>query len=76
MNTNKSFSIKRSDALIKEMNISKYLLNDIEGLRSLLKSEGEFLEFSYYSGFFIAALNSVTFFIALRLYIQVQNGMK
>ena len=72
MNTNKSFSIKR----IKEMNISKYLLNDIEGLRSLLKSEGEFLEFSYYSGFFIAALNSVTFFIALRLYIQVQNGMK
>ena len=45
--------------------------DDIQRLKDLLRYEQMFLDFSYYSGFIIAAFNFQIFILAIIIYSQV-----
>ena len=53
------------------VNISDFIIDDLENLKYLQYHERNFLSFSYYTGYIIAAFNFVLFLVALALYIQV-----
>ena len=56
----------------KKMNITQFISEDIDALRSLLYHEKMFLKFSYYSGFIIATFNFIIFIIAAILFVKVR----
>ena len=56
----------------KKMNITQFISEDIDALRSLLYHEKMFLKFSYYSGFIIATFNFIIFIIAAILFAKVR----
>ena len=59
------------DKLQNMKNITQFIIEDIDFLKSLLQHEKMFLKFSYYSGFIIASFNFIIFVIASILFAKV-----
>ena len=57
--------------MVVTVNISDILIQDLETLKYLQHYEKNFLSFSYYTGYIIAAFNFALFLLAMALYIQV-----
>ena len=55
-----------------QFNLTEFdISEDIQKLKDLLRYEEMFLDFSYYSGFIIAAFNLKIFILATIIYSQV-----
>ena len=53
------------------MNVTQFMLDDIEFIKALQLHEKMFLTFSYYSGFIISTYNLIIFVLAVIFYAQV-----
>ena len=55
------------------MNVTQFMLDDIEFIKALQLHEKMFLTFSYYSGFIISTYNLIIFVLAVIFYAQVSG---
>ena len=55
------------------MNVTQFMLDDIEFIKALQHHEKMFLTFSYYSGFIISTYNFIIFVLAVIFYAQVSG---